>query len=147
MFRLAFVVLALVVVVGCGDPPLNHIEGKVTLGGKSYSRLLVYFRPVGGKVNTYSMGVGETDKDGKLVVRSTAGDGLAAGNYRVCFNCYVSKGRIVGLGEKADDSDRTLVTKDIVPPPYNDPEKSPVEFTIQRGVDNVFEFDIPASSP
>lgn len=146
MAPIIFAICSLSLFVGCGDPPLNPVEGTVTLGGKPYERLLVYFRPVGGKVDRFSMGVGETDKDGTLGLRSSAGDGLAAGKYRVCFNCYVAKGKAVGLGEKADDDDRTLVTEDIVPAPYNDPESSPVEFVIQRGVTNLFEYDIPIST-
>ena len=147
MLRFLWAAMVLVVLAGCGDPPLNPIEGKVTLGGKSYERLLVYFRPIGREVDRFTLGVGETDKDGILVLRSTAGDGLAAGKYRVCFNCYIAQnGGTQGLGEKSDD-DRTLVTKDIVPPPYNDPEASPVEFEIRKGETNTFEYDIPTSIP
>ena len=150
MLRSLLLLLALSMFAGCGDPPLNPINGKVTLGGKSYARLLVYFRPVDGKADKFRMGVGETDKDGKLVLRSTAGEGLAAGKYKVCFNCFVAKKGseevIGGLGEKSDD-DRSLITEDIVPAPYNDPESTPVEFEIRRGDDNTFEFDIPTSAP
>ncbi len=147
MLRFLLVGFLLTLVAGCGDPPLNPIDGKVTLDGKPYERLLVYFRPIGRKVDSFRMGVGETDRDGNLGLRSSAGDGLAAGKYRVSFNCYVSKnGKAVGLSSEKADDDRTLVTEDIVPEPYNDPESSPVEFTIQSGT-NTFEYDIPSAAP
>jgi hypothetical protein len=38
------------------------------------------------------MGVGETDKDGVLSLRSSVGMVLAKGKYRVTFSCYVLKG-------------------------------------------------------
>ena len=152
MQRILLATIVLTTLVGCGDPPLNPVEGTVTLGGKSYDRLLVYFRPLDGPAKNYSIGVGETDKDGELGLRSTAGDGLAAGKYRVCFNCYVTKGRnakpnaSIGLSDEKSDDDQTLETEDIVPAPYNDPEASPVEFVIKRGITNIFEYDIPTST-
>lgn len=132
--------------VGCGDPPLYPITGKVTLGGKSYERLLVYFHPIDQEATAFTMGVGETTKDGSLGMRSTAGDGLAEGKYRISFACFVLQGsakQTVGLeGGKADD-DRKHVTKDIVPAPYNSPQESPVEFDVKSSGENVLTFDIP----
>lgn len=134
--------------VGCGDPPLYPVKGKITLNGKPYERLLVYFHPIDREPTPFTMGVGETSNDGTLGMRSTAGDGLAQGKYRISFACYVVQGsskQTVGLeGGKADD-DRRHVTKDIVPAPYNSPEESPVEFEVKSGSENFLEFDIPAS--
>ena len=132
--------------VGCGDPALHPISGKVSLDGKTYERLLVYFHPLDREPDQFSIGVGETDKDGVLVLRTSAGPGIAAGNYRVTFSCIqaLRGGKTLTLGansEKADD-DRSLVTKDIVPAPYGSKNDSPVEFQVKSG-ENVFEFDIP----
>lgn len=131
--------------VGCGEPALHPVSGKVTLGGSSYNRLLVYFRPVDGSPQPYNMGVGETDAQGNLSLRSTAGMGMATGKYRVFFSCMTVKGQRggVGMDEKADDDRRTQVVE-IVPEIYRDENTSPVEFEITAG-DNEFIFDIPRS--
>lgn len=133
---------------GCGDPPLYPISGKITLGGKPYERLLVYFHPMDQKVTAFTMGVGETTKDGTLGMRSTAGNGLAKGKYRVSFHCNVFQGapnETVGLdGGKGDDNNQKREVRDLVPSPYNSALESPVEFEVSASGNNVLEFDIPA---
>lgn len=146
-FRIALIfAVLLLTAAGCGgEPTLYPVTGGVTLGGKPYERLIVYFRPINSKVNTYNMGVGETDDQGNLLLRSTAGNGLAAGKYRVSFSCMtiVGSGKTINTDEKADDN-RNVVVVERVPAPYNSQEDSPVEFQITRGA-NEFIFDIPAS--
>lgn len=129
---------------GCGDPALHPLTGKVTLDGKPYERLIVYFDPIGDRINEFNFGVGETDAEGNLGLRSSAGNGLAAGNYRVSFTCLVQEktGQAVGLSDEKDESYAAVVPKELVPEPYNDRGRSPVEFSIRR-TDNVFTFDIP----
>lgn len=129
---------------GCGDPTLHPLTGKVTLDGKPYERLIVYFDPIGDQINEFNFGVGETDAEGNLGLRSSAGSGLAAGNYRVSFTCLVQEktGQAVGLSDEKDESYAAVVPKELVPEPYNDRGRSPVEFSIRRN-DNVFTFDIP----
>lgn len=131
--------------VGCGEPSLNPVAGKVTLGGKSYERLLVYFRPIDDQATVYNMGVGETDAEGNLALRSTAGQGLARGKYRVFFSCVTMQGqsKAVGMDEKADDNRNARVIER-VPQLYTDEQTSPVEFEIRSGENN-FIFDIPVS--
>ena len=145
---LAVLVASLIALVGCGgDPAVYPITGKVTLGGKPYERLIVYMRPVSGPVTAFTMGVGETSKDGTLTLRSTGGAGIAAGEYKVTFTCMQVKGtnKGVGLDEKPDEDGRA-VASERVPPPYDDKTsqaESPVRFTVKAG-ENRFEFDIPA---
>ncbi len=143
--RLTTLALSLVfisLVVGCGpDRTLHPVSGKVTLAGKPYQRLIVYFRPIDRKVNEYNLGVGETDANGTLQLRSTAGDGLNRGKYRVSFTCVQVRGQIVDP-EKKIDNDRGIEYDELVPEQYTDAEQSPVEFEIKPGP-NVFEFDIP----
>ncbi len=147
---LTFVFALLLFGVGCQrDPELHTLSGKVTLGGKSYSRLLVYFRPLEGKVNQFNLGVGETDVTGKLTLRSTAGMGLAEGKYRVSFSCMQPKGGSQGSTASTDekpDDDRSVTMVEWVPEPYdneNNADSSPLEFEIKPGIENIFEFDIP----
>jgi hypothetical protein len=145
--------LGYLLIVGCGgDPPLHTLSGKVTLGGKSYSRLLVYFRPVEGKVNQFNLGVGETDAAGVLSLRSTAGMGLVAGKYRVSFSCMQPKNNPAAANlspdEKPDD-DRNIQMEELVPSPYDNEtnaDTTPLEFEVKPGTENHFEFDIPKKS-
>jgi hypothetical protein len=128
--------------VGCGpDRTLHSLSGKVTLGGKPFNRLIVYFRPVDKEVNEYNLGVGETDASGTLRLRSTAGEGLNKGKYRVSFSCVQVRGQIVDPSKKLD-TDRNIEYDELVPDPYASPEESPVIFEIKPG-SNSFEFDIP----
>jgi hypothetical protein len=144
--QVAFAVMLLSIsVAGCGkDTTLHPISGKVTMGGKSYYRLLVYFRPISGEVDQYNLGVGETDATGVLTLRSTAGDGLVAGKYRVSFSLLV----VPGSDEAVDPNvkrerrqDRPAIEK--VPAQYADAEQSPVTFEVTSGGSNYFEFDVP----
>ena len=138
--------------IGCGGaPPLHPVSGKVTLGGQSHDRLLVYFRPVDEPVTQFNLGVGETDKDGNLKLRSSGGMGLQTGRYRVTFSCFVLGESALGVDQKVDELSPGLQDaepKQMVPPPYLEQEggeTSPVEFEIKSG-QNVFEFDIPLKS-
>ena len=147
--RLAAIVPLLAGLAGCGgDPPVYPVTGKVTLGGKPYERLLVYFRPVEGPVTLFNMGVGETDKNGNLTLRSSGGSGIAAGEYKVSFACLSMKtsNRIVGPDEKPDENGGASVVVERVPAPYDDAtsrETTPVRFTVGSG-ENIFSYDIPA---
>lgn len=137
---------------GCGGPPpLYPIEGKVTLGGKPYERLIVYFRPVSGEVNQYSLGVGETDKDGNLKVRSSAGMGVMAGEYKVTFTLQMMKTRqgtrAVGADDKPSESGIGGTAVELVPDDYRAgkaEETTTARFTVKPTQDNRYEFDIPA---
>ncbi len=138
--------MLLVFGLGCNsEPELHKLTGKVTLGGKSYNRLLVYFRPVDRDVDVYRLGVGETDAQGNLQLRSTAGDGLAAGEYRVNFSCLQAgrDGEIIGMSDEKPDDNPNVVAVELVPSPYSDEANSPVTFQIKSNQDNFFEFDIP----
>ena len=145
MHRRCLVLVATVIVLcsGCGDPALYELTGKVTLNGEPKERLIVYFDPVDQKINQFNLGVGETDADGKLTLRSTAGNGLAAGNYRVSFSYPVTEGgETSGLSDDKNESE-TAVVVEMVPEPYNDRQSSPVTFYIKRDK-NEFIYDISA---
>lgn len=127
---------------------MHPVSGKVTLKGKAYKRLLVYFRPMEGKINKFNMGVGETDEKGNMKVRSTAGLGLAEGKYRVSFSCVKEKSKRSNKklkpGEKNDD-DPTIQVVELVGQPYdeeNNSNTSPKEYEVNSG-SNTFDFDIP----
>lgn len=140
--------LMLICSIGCNsEPQLHKLTGKVTLGGKSYNRLLVYFRPVDRQVDEFRLGVGETDAQGNLHLRSTAGDGLAAGEYRVNFSCLqVGRGgEAIGISDEKPDDNPNIVAIELVPSPYSDEQNSPVTFHINNNDENRFEYDIPVN--
>ena len=142
-FRGLFLTFLVCLFGGCGDPTLYELTGKVTLDGEPKERLIVYFNPMDGEVTQFNLGVGETDKDGNLTLRTSAGNGLAAGNYRVSFSYLVREtGEAAGLGDK--DESETAITVEKVPSPYCDRKSSPVEVYIKRS-QNEFIYDIPAN--
>lgn len=150
--RISCLLLALAFLPGCwGDPELHKVSGKVTLKGKSYNRLIVYFRPMEGKVNKFNMGVGETDPKGNMTIRATKDLGLAEGKYRVSFSCIVDKysKKLEGTATDEKDDDNPNAKKiELVAPPYDEAtssDKSPVEFEVKAG-ENVFNFDIPKAA-
>ena len=132
----------ILIFTGCGDPPLFSLKGKVTLGGEPKDRLIVYFNPVDRQVDLFNLGVGETDANGNLTLRSSAGNGLAAGKYRVSFMCMVDDSGQSAGGLEDKNEDANYEVRDLVPAPYNDRQQSPVEFDIKR-TENEFHFDIP----
>lgn len=140
-----------VAAAGCGkkDPPVYPVTGKVTLGGKAYPRLLVYFRPVSGESTGFNNAVGETDKDGNLTVKSTGGSGLQTGEYKVTFTCKVPKRNTEAAakltsGDKPDEVGVEVV--ELVPNSHvvgKADDTTSVRFTVAAG-ENAFNFDIPA---
>ena len=144
--RFILLIAAAAFFVGCGqDTTLHSISGQVTLAGIPRERLLVYFRPIDKVVNAYNLGVGETDKTGRLTLRSTAGDGLVKGKYRVTFSYGLTKinGQEIALPTDRKEESSSVVSVEQVPEKYTDSEQSPVEFEVVAGGENRLEFDIP----
>jgi hypothetical protein len=142
------VALVLSCVAGCGrDTTLHPVTGKVTLGGMPYERLLVYFRPIDKPADEFTMGVGETDPAGVLTLRSTAGNGLVAGKYRVTFSCPTLSvnGREVNVSTDKKEENPAAKIIERVPLQFTEWEQSTVEFEIVAGKPNHFEYDIPLS--
>ena len=143
--------ILIVVFAGCqSEPAIFPVTGKVTLGGKTYSRLIVYMDPLEGAATRHNKGIGETDENGVLKLATSAGDGIAAGKYRVSFACFRSPkgGSFDAVNQKPGeagnrkDGPGSNAPVNIVPEPYRSAENSPVEFTIGSGT-NHYEFDIP----
>jgi hypothetical protein len=139
------VACSFVVSSGCRkDTTLHTVSGKVTLGGKPYNRLIVYFRPISAKVTEYNMGVGETDAQGTMTLRSTAGNGLIQGKYRVAFSHLIVPGAREAISmDQKQEMPKSVAPVEKVPEPYADWENSPVVFEVKANDENYFEYDIP----
>lgn len=149
-FKLVFF-LVLTGVIGCGDPTLHPITGRVTLDGKSYNRLMVYMDPESGEIDRFNRGVGETDAEGNLKLAAggskVENQGLVTGKYKVYFKCWVKKDGKTGLEDGKGEAavGRWEEPVNIVPAPYDSLDGTPVTFEVKAGQDNVFVFDIPSA--
>jgi hypothetical protein len=142
--------LVSLLLLGCNtEPAIHSLSGKVTLGGKAYERLIVYLHPIDGPVTRHNTGIGETDAKGMMKLVTSAGDGIAAGKYRVSFSCYQAAGgqaidsrteKLSEVGGRKDGNAKEPVN--LVPAPYNSSTVSPVEITVESG-SNTFDFDVP----
>src|SRR5437870_3347453 len=91
--------LALAAAAGCNsDPKLVPVTGTVKLDGKPVEGVRVYFWPAdpAAKSMSHRLALGFSDKQGKFALRSTYGDGIATGDYKVTF------ARPLARGGKAD---------------------------------------------
>lgn len=149
--KLCLILLCVVslLTLGCNsEPAIYSMTGKVTLGGKAYERLIVYLHPLEGPVTRHNTGIGQTDANGMMKLVTSAGDGIAAGKYRVSFSCYrASNGKAVSRNEKLSEiggRKDSVATEpvNLVPAPYNSSTDSPVEFNVESG-SNTYNFDIP----
>ncbi len=87
--------------VGCSDPEVQPIEGKITLGGKPYTGLVIYMRPTDRLPSAGSIGIGQTDADGNLTLKSSAGIGLEPGATAFRFRSSVALRRLQTGNTKA----------------------------------------------
>lgn len=78
--RFLSLLLATLLLTGCGGSNLQPLTGTVTLDGKPLADAAISFIPVeGGRPAS-----GNSDADGKFTIASyTAGDGLPPGSYKV----------------------------------------------------------------
>ena len=145
---LIFVVILFPLLSGCNsEPSIYDVKGKVTLGGKSYKRLIIRFYPVGVKGDHpyYHMyhKVAETDEKGEFsLVESNQ---IAAGKYKVTFS-YISTNssdEAEGLGDEKTDDDPSVEKVEMVPDEYFDRNSTPVEFEVKSSGENFFEYDVP----
>lgn len=147
-YTTAFGVVALLA-VGCGNsaPPVYPLSGKVTLGGKAYPRMICYFRPANGPADYWTIAVADTDAEGKIPrVRTNAGEGLPAGEYKVTFSCMVVKSTGAAIKEGEKPSELGVKTVELVPDEYLEGvanETTPARVTVNRQGSNEFTIDIP----
>ena len=94
---LGIVLGAALLAAGCGGPPeLVPVTGTVKIDGKTYRAVRIHFEPLvpSQKTTVYQLGLGITDDQGKFSLKSSGGDGIEAGEYKVTFSRVVSGGKV-----------------------------------------------------
>ena len=125
-----------VALAGCSDPHKGKVavSGKITLKGAPLNNGIVMFEPLdnqgtGGSAmlanGEYSIPKANGLKAGKYLVRVTAGDGKTQES----------------TGEPGPGGSTNIVSKDLVPPEWN--QRSKQEVTVKGDDTNTLDFNIP----
>lgn len=133
----------LLLLAGCGKPPMQSVSGSVLLDGEAIENCKVGFFP---DVETFDssrhgFGFGVTDSEGKFKIQHPQGEeGIWAGKYKVTFVAWVNgKGNSLGIDIKPSEVEGGV--KNLFPDIYEAPSTTPEKCTVTRG-ENVFEFSI-----
>ena len=143
MRRLVLVIGAMLVLLpGCGKPPMIPVTGTVTLAGKPLPFCKVNFFPDVAEFDplTQVYGYGITDADGKFQIRHPGGEmGIYPGTYRVTFVAWVdNKGNPIPFDAKPSEVKGGV--KNLLPGTYESLEDTPERATVTRsGLDQTFK--------
>jgi hypothetical protein len=138
--RLALLVVALLVVGGCGRsdrPPLGKVSGVVKLDGTPVPNASVMFTPIaGGRPAS-----GTTDAAGRFSLTTfDQGDGALIGEHRVTVICVETTGLPqTSDGLSGEIGPEGIQEKWITPQKYSLPETSGLTQTVERNTDVVLE--------
>jgi hypothetical protein len=117
---------ALAAAGGCSrEPKLVPVTGLVKLDGKPVAGVRVYFWPeesTANKTFVNRFAIGFTGADGRFVLHSSNGDGIAAGEYKVTFARPLARG-----GKAAADPNQKpeeTGAKESLPAELTDPKKT-----------------------
>ncbi len=129
--------------IGCGPPPMQSVQGTVTLDGQPVGNCKVGFFPDVAQFNPdrHGFGFGVTDDQGKFTVQHPQGDkGIWAGKYKVTLVAWVDKaGKSLGIDTKPSEVPGGVHNR--FPDKYEAPSTTPEKVTVGSG-ENVFEFNI-----
>ena len=139
--------------VGCGPsgPPVNLVEGKVTMDGSPLAGSTVMFSPTPSSTGRAATGLTDASGAYKLtdMAATATGSGAATGEYLVAIT--KSEGGGGGDGEESGsdyeynpDPNAPLVMKSVVPEKYTRPERSGLTATIGEGR-NEINFDLSSN--
>ena len=147
-----WVALALVS-VGCGSsgPPVNLVEGKVTMDGSPLAGATVMFSPASSGTGRAAAGVTDASGVYRLTDMSATktGSGAATGDYLVAITKAEGDGGGGGEESGSDyeynpDPNAPLTMKSAVPDKYTRPESSGLTATIAAGK-NEINFDLSSN--
>lgn len=127
---------ALLLVAGCGAPPVGTVQGKVTRNGAPVGAGSIIFQNADGTVSMSA----NLNPDGTYVVESIDRAGLPPGDYKVA----VSPSKI-GSGEVvlAVAPGQTPAGPPPIPAKYHSVETSGLSAKVAAGENPPFNFDLP----
>jgi len=132
---------------GCGKPPMQTVQGTVKINGKPVANCKVGFFPdlsEGEIINLdrHGFGFGLTDQDGNFKIQHPQGEeGIWAGKYKVTFVAWVtSNGKPLPPETKPSEVQGGVLN--LFPDLYEAPSTTKESVKVEKGVANVFNFDI-----
>lgn len=128
------VVLAGVLVAGCGSPHEASVSGTVTLDGEPLDRGTVSFHPVGEGAVAY----GQIGADGSYEVKTGRESGLAPGDYKVTV---VATTPPPPPKDPMDEPVGELIT----PQRYGAKQTTDLQFAVEPG-SNTIDLELTSSS-
>jgi hypothetical protein len=145
----ATAMLGTLTLFGCGNGDSKHeteyVEGVVTLDDKPVPEATVTFAPVDDSQGVSATGI--TDENGKYTLTvigggtaGKAGSGTVAGEYYVGVVKSDIPKPVEDVNDpnygKAPDPKKSSITH-IVPPKYNNPRKSKLKVTVEKGKNDI----------
>jgi hypothetical protein len=133
--RTSFLILGVVLVLGCGGPNLAPVSGTVTLDGKPLAKASVTFQPNSpGQLNPGPGSTALTNEKGEYSLQQTGGGkGAIVGMHRVEISSPIDDGK------NNPDEDRRTKPRDRVPLRYN--VQSTLQFEVKSG-DNTADWKL-----
>ncbi len=140
-------VLVLAFFIGCGKPPMQSVQGTVKLDGKAIGNCKVGFFPDFPETEIFNLdrhgfGFGLTDASGNFTIQHPQGEeGIWAGPYKVTFVAWVNPaGQPMPPDIKPSEVEGGV--KNLFPDIYEAASTTTEKVKVERGVANVFDFDI-----
>jgi hypothetical protein len=124
---------------------LRPAGGKVTLNGKPVTKAIVSFFP-----KSMVPSVGETNGEGRYVLKTMNSEGVPPGDYKVTVSYYVSpSGRPQGLAERSAmvQSDEMRLAHEALPAQFTDAQQTKLTATVGPDGGASFDFNLEASLP
>jgi hypothetical protein len=137
----ALLVLAFLLVAGCGRGPTGEVEGVVRYQGRPLAKLLVTFlpEPQGGVQGKGASGC--TDENGHFLLQDRdRGPGVPVGKYRVFFEDLA-----IYEAPRSEDGTILRLPSPRIPSPYLDSLKSPLRHEVRPG-HQTLDLDLTPSS-
>jgi len=129
----------LLALAGCGAQTkweYAEVEGKVTLGGKELSGVIVVFYPDNEEAKQLPYATGTTDTSGKYTLTLQSGKpGALVGMNRVVVHWP--------LPERRDDQTRPPPPSAAIPVPYTVVSDTPLRFEVKAGGRQTIDLNLP----
>lgn len=131
-FAVCVSLCSLVLLSGCGKPPLVSVKGNVKFKNKPVAHCKVVFFPAVSQFDPdrHGMGFGVTDEQGNFEIQHPQGEkGIYPGDYKVSFVLWVdSKGKVLPPDTKPSEVPGGV--KNLFPAVYEAPSTTPEQVSV-----------------